>query len=99
MTVDRIAIDQTAKTDAFLPSHGSDGHGTWCGGSQGPSVYKARESLATEPTKVNGRLDDRGCHSICKLFTSYERTVVQILASKLSKVTERAVYSWLKLKR
>ena len=83
MTVDRMAIDPTVKTDAFLPSHGSDGYGTWCGGSRGPSVHEARESLATDASKVNGRLDDRGRHGVRKLlsfFASYERTVVRFLA-------------------
>ena len=76
-----MAIDPTVKTDGFLPSHGSDSYGTWCGGSQGPSVYEAGESLAME---VSGRLGDCDRHSVCKLlsfFASYERTVVQIVAS------------------
>ena len=51
MTVDRMAIDLTVKSDGFLPNHGSDSYGTWCGGSQGPSVHEARESSATEPSK------------------------------------------------
>ena len=32
-------------------------------------------------------------------FASFERTVVQIVASKLSIMTEQAVCSWLKHKR
>ena len=59
MTVDRMAIDPTVKTDGFLPSHESDGYGTWYGGSQGPS-YGAFQ--------VSGRLYDRGTHGVCKLL-------------------------------
>ena len=51
MTVDRMAIDPTVKSDSFLPNHGSDSYGDWCGGCQGPSVHDVRESSATEPTK------------------------------------------------
>ena len=51
MTVDSMAIDLTVKSDGFLPNHGSDSYGTWCGGCQGPRVHDARESSATEPSK------------------------------------------------
>ena len=46
-----MAIDPTVKSDGFLPNHGSDSYGAWCGGCQGPSVHDARESSATEPSK------------------------------------------------
>ena len=51
MTVDRMAIDPTVKSDGFLPNHGSDSYGAWCGGCQGPSVHDTRESSAMEPSK------------------------------------------------
>ena len=40
-----------AKSDGFLPNHGSDSYGAWCGGCQGPSVHDVVESSATEPSK------------------------------------------------
>ena len=51
MTVDRMAIDPTVKSDGFLLNHGSDSYGAWCGGCQGPSVHDVRESSVTEPSK------------------------------------------------
>ena len=47
-SVDRMA---TVKSDGFLPSHGSDSYGAWCGGYQSPSVHNTRASSATEPSK------------------------------------------------
>ena len=49
--------------------------------------------------QVSGRLDDGGRPGVRKLFASFERMVVQIVASKLSIMTEQAVCSWLKHKR
>ena len=50
-SVDRMAIDPTENSDGFLPDHGSDSYGAWCGGCQGSSVHNTRESSATEPSK------------------------------------------------
>ena len=40
-----------AKSDGFLPNHGRDSYGAWCGGCQGPSVHDVGESSAKEPSK------------------------------------------------
>ena len=45
------SVDRMAKSDGFLPNHGSDSYGARCGGYQGPSVHNTRESTATELSK------------------------------------------------
>ena len=85
-----MAIDQTVKLNGFLPNHESDSYDTWCGGCQGSSVHDAREISATEPSKS---VKDGGRHGVRKLltfFASVERTIVQIVASKLSIMTKQA---------
>ena len=46
-----VGYGDLAKSDGFLPNHGSDIYSAWCGGYQGPSVHDAKESSATEPSK------------------------------------------------
>ena len=79
-----------ANMDGFLPS---DGHAMVLGVEAQASTKLSYGAFSS------GQLSDRNRHSVCKLLSfiaSYERTVV---ASKLIKVTKRAVYSCLKLKR
>ena len=96
----RVDYGDLAKSDGFLPNHGSDSYGAWCGarGCQGPSLHDARESLATEPSKKVADLTTAAVMAYVS-FASFERTVVQIVASTLSIMTEQAVCSWLKHKR
>ena len=93
-----MAINPTVKSDSFLPNHGSNSYGAWCGGCQGPSDHDA----GCGAFQVSGRLDDGGRHGVRKLLSflaSFERTVVQIVASKLSIMTGQAICSWFKHKR